>query len=88
MATDHDTSEAIIDNLREKGLLVHAEMYPHVYPHCWRCGEELVFRLVDEWYINMDWREKIKNIVREINWFPAWGRRPRASTGSTTWATG
>jgi isoleucyl-tRNA synthetase len=33
----------------------------------------LVFRLVDEWYINMDWRDKIKKIVREINWFPSWG---------------
>ena len=63
----------IIDNLKEKGVLVHAEMYPHVYPHCWRSGEELVFRLVDEWYINMDWRDKIKKNVREINWFPSWG---------------
>lgn len=73
LATDRDTAEMIIDSLREKDLLVHAELYPHVYPHCWRSGEELVFRLVDEWYINMDWRDKIKQIVREINWFPAWG---------------
>ena len=73
LATDHDTSEAIIEDLRQKGFLVHAEMYPHVYPHCWRSGEELVFRLVDEWYINMDWREKIKKVVRDVNWFPSWG---------------
>ena len=25
----------------------------HRYPHCWRCGTPLVFRLVDEWYISM-----------------------------------
>ena len=72
-ATDTETSDLIVANLKEKGHLLHAEMYPHVYPHCWRSGEELVFRLVDEWYINMDWRDKIKKIVREINWFPSWG---------------
>ena len=25
----------------------------HRYPHCWRCGTPLVFRVVDEWYISM-----------------------------------
>jgi isoleucyl-tRNA synthetase len=72
-ATDKETADDIIANLKEKGYLVHAEAYPHVYPHCWRSGEELVFRLVDEWYINMEWRDKIKENVRDINWFPSWG---------------
>ena len=45
-----------------------------MYPHCWRSGDELVFRLVEEWYINMNWRNKIKNVVDEVNWIPAWGR--------------
>ena len=57
-ATDSKTIEKIIQDLKKRGLLIYAEDYPHVYPHCWRSGEELVFRLVDEWYINMDWRDK------------------------------
>ena len=73
-ATDEDTVIAIINDLKERGLLLHVEDYPHVYPHCWRSGDELVFRLVDEWYINMDWREKIKKIVDDINWIPEWGQ--------------
>ncbi|MCB8960359.1 MAG: class I tRNA ligase family protein [Ardenticatenales bacterium] len=72
-ASEYDTKTEIIDDLKERGFLVHVEQYPHVYPHCWRSGEELVFRLVDEWYINMDWRQKIKDIVADINWFPSWG---------------
>ena len=72
-ASDYDTKTEIIDDLKARGFLVHTEQYPHVYPHCWRSGEELVFRLVDEWYINMDWRQKIKDIVADINWFPGWG---------------
>ena len=58
----------IINDLKERNFLVYAEDYPHVYPHCWRSGDELVFRLVDEWYINMDWRDKIKKIVDDIEW--------------------
>ena len=72
-ATNHDTITQIIDNLKEKGSLVYVEKYPHVYPHCWRSGDELVYRCVDEWYINMDWRDRIKKTVDEINWIPEWG---------------
>ncbi len=72
-ATDKETTQAIIDDLKDRDYLVYVEEYPHVYPHCWRSGDELVFRLVDEWYINMDWRDKIKKVVDDINWIPEWG---------------
>ena len=38
----------------EKGVLLAVEKYPHSYPHCWRCKTELLFRLVDEWFIDMN----------------------------------
>ncbi|HBY93662.1 MAG TPA: isoleucine--tRNA ligase, partial [Chloroflexi bacterium] len=43
----------IFDSLRQKGLLYRTQRYTHRYPTCWRCGEELVFRLVDEWFVSM-----------------------------------
>ena len=49
----HETAQPIFRNLEEKGLLYRLEDYTHRYPVCWRCHEELVFRLVDEWFINM-----------------------------------
>lgn len=64
------TAELVFEKLRQKGLLVHVETYPHIYPHCWRTGDELVFRLVDEWFINMDWRQEIQEVVRCIRWLP------------------
>tara|TARA_Y100001968_G_scaffold93066_1_gene83652 strand:+ start:1628 stop:4945 length:3318 start_codon:yes stop_codon:yes gene_type:complete len=73
VATDKETTEKIIQNLKDKDLLFYVEQYPHVYPHCWRSGDELVFRTVDEWYINMDWRDRIHNVVDQINWIPEWG---------------
>lgn len=74
-ATDHETVDLILRDLKEKGLLFAVERYPHVYPHCWRTGDELVFRMVDEWYINMDWRQEIINVVDDIQWIPADGQR-------------
>jgi isoleucyl-tRNA synthetase len=49
----HESAQAIFGNLEEKGILYRLEDYTHRYPVCWRCHEELVFRLVDEWFIHM-----------------------------------
>ena len=48
-----DAAEAIIDDLEQRGFFYHLEPYSHRYPHCWRCGTPLLFRLVDEWYVSM-----------------------------------
>ena len=65
-----ETAELVFERLKSKGMLVAVETYPHIYPHCWRTGDELVFRLVDEWFINMDWRDEIKEVTRAIRWLP------------------
>jgi isoleucyl-tRNA synthetase len=48
-----EVAEPIFEDLQRKGLLYRVEDYTHRYPVCWRCSTELVFRLVDEWFINM-----------------------------------
>lgn len=48
--------------------------YTHRYPVCWRCKTELVWRVVEEWYIAMDpFREKMMEVAKKINWIPKWG---------------
>ena len=49
----HDTAQPIFEDLERKGLLYRLQDYEHRYPVCWRCQEELVFRLVDEWFVGM-----------------------------------
>jgi len=65
-----ETAELVFEKLKARGMLVAVETYPHIYPHCWRTGDELVFRLVDEWFINMDWRDEIKEVTKQIRWLP------------------
>jgi isoleucyl-tRNA synthetase len=74
--TGHNANEVaddIVAALKTSGWLVARERYPHVYPHCWRCKEALVFRPVDEWFIRMDWRERIQQVVPTVKWIPPEG---------------
>jgi isoleucyl-tRNA synthetase len=68
-------SPEIFASLKEKGILYKRDQIRHRYPTCWRHGTELVFRLVDEWFISMDeLRHEIAEVVDDIQWIPAWGR--------------
>lgn len=48
-----DVAPLVTESLERKALLYRADPYTHRYPTCWRCKTELVFRLVDEWFISM-----------------------------------
>jgi len=70
-----ETRELIFKDLKKKDFIFKIENYTHRYPTCWRCKSELIFRLVDEWYIAMDpLRKPLKKIVEKINWIPSFGK--------------
>jgi len=48
-----EVATPIFEDLEKKGILYQVTPYTHRYPTCWRCKTELVFRLVDEWFISM-----------------------------------
>ena len=57
-AVDPKTADAVFEELKKKDALFVTERYVHRYPHCWRCKTELLYRLVDEWFINMGPKEE------------------------------
>jgi isoleucyl-tRNA synthetase len=71
----HDVAPEIVADLKHKGLLIASEHYPHRYAHCWRCSTPIVYRLVDEWFIDMSWREEIIRTVPQIRWIPEYGQQ-------------
>jgi isoleucyl-tRNA synthetase len=69
-----EVREDIFKELKEKGRVFKIEDYLHRYPTCWRCKTELIFRVVDEWYISMDKiRKQLKEVAKKINWIPSFG---------------
>ena len=69
-----DVAKPIYRSLREKGALYRLDQITHRYPVCWRCDTELVFRLVDEWFISMnELRHDIAEVTKKITWIPEFG---------------
>ena len=70
-----EVNKAVLENFEETDMAYKIVLQKHRYPHCWRCGEELVFRLVDEWYVKCnDIRKKMIEENRKINWYPEYGK--------------
>lgn len=67
--------EIILDYLKNNTKwFLKVVRYKHRYPACWRCKTELVWRVVDEWYISMEkLRKPLEKIVKKINWIPSFG---------------
>ncbi|MGD0765910.1 MAG: isoleucine--tRNA ligase [Dehalococcoidia bacterium] len=69
-----EVTQPIFDDLQQKGILYRVQDYTHRYPVCWRCDSELVFRLVDEWFISMDeLRHGIAAVTKKVRWIPEFG---------------
>jgi isoleucyl-tRNA synthetase len=69
--TTGDAAEQIVSDLRERGLLVEHGTYLHRYPHCWRCGTPLIFRVVDDWFVAVDeLRPKLLEANASVRWTP------------------
>jgi isoleucyl-tRNA synthetase len=72
--------QIILDYLRDKTFknlpkwVFKIEDYAHRYPTCWRCKTELVWRVVDEWYISMEkLRKPLTEVAKSIKWIPDFG---------------
>ena len=71
-----DANEAVLHELRARHALLHQENYHHSYPHCWRSKTPIIFRAMDQWFIEIDhekFREQALAEINRVNWIPDWG---------------
>ena len=73
-------NEPIIELLKSRGALLHAEKLEHSYPHCWRCHNPVIFRATEQWFIAMEtampggsFRSRALEDIKRVKWDPAWG---------------
>ncbi len=72
-----DANEAVLHELRARHNLLHQENYHHSYPHCWRSKTPVIFRAMDQWFIEIDhnqFRERVLNEINRVTWVPDWGK--------------
>jgi isoleucyl-tRNA synthetase len=80
-----EANQPIIDLLKSRGALLHAEKTEHSYPHCWRCHNPVIFRATEQWFISMETpmpgghskddnlRTRTLEEIKQVKWDPAWG---------------
>jgi isoleucyl-tRNA synthetase len=70
-------NDQIIEVLKQKQMLVHAEKYEHSYPHCWRHKTPIIFRATPQWFISMEQaglRDLAMDEIKKVRWVPSWGQ--------------
>ena len=68
---------AIVEKLRQSGVLVGHDSLIHSYPHCWRCKKPVIFRATQQWFVSMDegrLRERALEEIDRVRWIPERGR--------------
>lgn len=75
--TAADAAQPVFDKLKELGKLYKTHAYTHMYPVCWRCKSQVLFRLVEEWYIKTDEiRPQLIRAAEGVQWDPPYiGKR-------------
>jgi isoleucyl-tRNA synthetase len=78
-----DANQPIMDLLKSRGALLHAEKTEHSYPHCWRCHNPVIFRATEQWFISMETpmpgkkdealRARTLEEIKHVKWDPSWG---------------
>jgi isoleucyl-tRNA synthetase len=90
-----EANQPIIDLLKSRGALLHAEKTEHSYPHCWRCHNPVIFRATEQWFISMETpmpggksnpdtlRTRTLEEIKHVKWDPAWGEERLANMIAT-----
>jgi isoleucyl-tRNA synthetase len=67
-----DADPKIVEDLRERGVLVRAETYEHNYPFCWRCHTPLLYYARTSWYARTTAvKDRLLAVNEDVDWFPA-----------------
>jgi len=70
-------NDDVLESLRTKSALVHAEKIQHSYPHCWRHNSPIIFRATPQWFISMNQnglRDAAMQQIKQTKWVPDWGQ--------------
>jgi isoleucyl-tRNA synthetase len=78
--TVFQANDAIIELLKQRGVLMAQAKLEHSYPHCWRCHNPVIFRATEQWFIGMEslldgstLRQRALDEIKKVKWDPSWG---------------
>jgi isoleucyl-tRNA synthetase len=69
-------NDAIVELLRQRGVLLAHAKIEHSYPNCWRHKTPVIFRATPQWFIGMEQvglRATALKAIKDVRWVPTWG---------------
>ncbi|AGK60827.1 Isoleucyl-tRNA synthetase [Archaeoglobus sulfaticallidus PM70-1] len=73
-----DANQVIIEDLKEKGLLLAHEHIVHRYGHCWRCKSPIIYRSTEQWFLKVsELKDKMIEEIEKTRWIPSWAGEAR-----------
>ncbi len=69
-------NDAIVELLRQRGVLLAFAKIEHSYPNCWRHKTPVIYRTTPQWFISMEQaqlRETALTSIKNVRWVPGWG---------------
>ncbi|MDR2943661.1 MAG: isoleucine--tRNA ligase [Methanosarcinales archaeon] len=74
-----DANDIIIEDLKNKDLLLSQGKITHRYGHCWRCKTAIIYLATEQWFLDVG---KIKDdmlsaIDNDVEWTPDWAGSAR-----------
>ena len=73
-----DADPRIVEDLRERGVLLRSGTYEHSYPFCWRCKTPLLYYARTSWYVRTtEVKDRLLAVNEQVHWFPDHIKRGR-----------
>lgn len=73
-----DANTTVIEDLKERGLLLAQGRITHRYGHCWRCKTPIIYLATEQWFIKIsDLKEQMLSEIQQVNWYPSWAGSAR-----------
>jgi isoleucyl-tRNA synthetase len=78
-----DANKAVIEALKQAGMLIATGRLKHQYPHSWRSKKPIIFRNTPQWFIAMDkdiakrgdtLRARALHAIKATRWVPEHGQ--------------
>lgn len=71
-----DVVDLVVNRLKQDNKLYYAHKYTHSYAYCWRCKQDIVYKLVPAWFIKMDeLRPELLRAVEEVEFQPEYAKK-------------
>lgn len=68
---------AVLELLEQRGALLQLKKLKHQYPYCWRSKTPVIFRAMDQFFMQLDQggiRQQVIDEIDNVEWVPSWGK--------------